>query len=53
MYYCSSYYFSLLRFHISNQLHLRNRKIFNKSWDRVLKNRRLLRVSEAKLLNQR
>ena len=34
--------FALFRLHISNQLHLRNRRIFNKSWNRVIKYRRLV-----------
>ena len=38
------YYYHLLRFHVSNQMHIRNRARFDKSWQDVLEKRRRLRV---------
>jgi len=38
------YYYHLLRFHISNQIHIRNRSRIDKSWQDVLEKRRRLRV---------
>ena len=38
------YYYHLLRFHISNQLHIRNRINLEKSVKSLLENRRKLRV---------
>lgn len=38
------YYYHLLRFHIYNQIHIRNRTKFDKSWTDVLESRRKLRV---------
>lgn len=42
------YYYALVRFHISNQIHLRNRRKLDKSWKRVLEARRRLRVVTPK-----
>ena len=38
------YYYHLLRFHISNQIHIRNRINLHKSAEDVLIKRRLLRA---------
>jgi hypothetical protein len=38
------YYYHLIRFHISNQLHIRNRINMEKTTKNVLENRRKLRV---------
>ena len=38
------YYYHLLRFHVSNQLHIRNRAKFDKSWKNLIETRRRLRV---------
>lgn len=38
------YYYHLLRFNISNQMHIRNRAKFDKSWQDVIEKRRMLRV---------
>ena len=38
------YYYHLLRFHVSNQMYIRNRARFDKSWQDVLEKRRRLRV---------
>ena len=44
------YYFTLVRFHISNQIHIRNRRNLDKSWKEVLERRRRLRVLESNYL---
>ena len=38
------YYYALVRFHISNQIHLMNRRNLDKSWKYVVETRRRLRV---------
>ena len=38
------YYYHLLRFHVSNQMYIRNRARFDKSWQDVLEKRRRLSV---------
>lgn len=38
------YYFLLLRCHIRNQLHLKNRKNLDTSWKRLTDDRRRLRI---------
>ena len=38
------YYYHLLRFHISSNLHIRNRNRFDKSWKDLIEKRRRLRV---------
>ena len=42
------YYYHLLRFHVSNQMHIRNRARFDKSWQDVLEKRRRLRLFQVK-----
>jgi len=42
------YYYSLLRYHIANQLHIRNRRNLDKSWNDVIEMRRILRVMNNK-----
>ena len=44
------YYYSLLRCHISNQMHIRNRNNLDKSWKDLLDRRRMLRVLENNYL---
>ena len=44
------YYYSLLRCHISTQMHIRNRNNLDKSWKDVLEKRRRLRVVEMSYL---
>lgn len=46
------YTIQLIRFHISNQIHLRNRRRLDISWKRLLDNRRRLRVMNAELLKK-
>jgi hypothetical protein len=38
------YYYSLLRYHIANQLHIRNRRNLDKRTDELLKAQRRLRI---------
>ena len=38
------YYYHLLRFHISSNIHIRNRIKFDKSWKNLIETRRRLRV---------
>lgn len=38
------YYYHLLRFYISSNLHIRNRNKFDKSWKDLIEKRRRLRV---------
>jgi len=42
------YYFLLLRCHLRNQIHLRNRKNLDVSWKRLSDDRRRLRVLNSK-----
>lgn len=42
------YYFLLLRCHLRNQIHLRNRKNLDTSWKRLSDDRRRLRVLNSK-----
>ena len=42
------YYFLLVRCHIRNQLHLRNRKKMDVSWKRLSDDRRRLRIITSK-----
>ena len=44
------YYYSLLRCHISTQMHIRNRNNLDKSWKYVLDTRRQLRVIQSNYL---
>ena len=39
------YYITLARFHVYNKIHLIHRNNSNKSWDRVMAERRKLRVA--------
>lgn len=39
------HYITLVKFHVYNKIHLIHRKNLNKSWDRVMAERRKLRVS--------
>ena len=41
------YYYHLLRFHISNQTHIRNRYRLDKSWKDLLEKRRKIRVMSS------
>lgn len=41
------YYYYLFRFNISSRIHDFNRKNLDKSWKRVLEDRRRLRVSDS------
>jgi hypothetical protein len=47
------YYYLLLRCHVSNYSHIRNRKNLDKSWKFLLENRRKLRVLQTKILNEK
>ncbi len=47
------YYFLLLRCHISNYSHIRNRNNLDKSWKRLGDDRRKLRFLQAQLLNKK
>ena len=38
------YYYALLRYHISNRIHMINRKNLDKSWKNVTERKRKLRV---------
>ncbi len=46
------YYYTLLRFHMSNQMHIRNRNNLDKSWKNLVDNRRRLRVLETSYLKR-
>jgi len=39
------YYLTLVRFHVYNKIHQIHRNNINKSWERVMEQRRKLRVS--------
>lgn len=47
------YYYALVRFHISNQIHIRNRRNLDKSWKHVLEARRRLRVVTPKKIDKK
>lgn len=47
------YYFVLLRCHISNYSHIRNRNNLDKSWKRFVDDRRRLRLLQTQLLNKK
>jgi hypothetical protein len=46
------YYYLLLRFNISNYSHIRNRSNLDKSWKKLLEDRRRLRVFQTQLYNR-
>ncbi len=46
------YYYTLLRCHISTQMHIRNRNNLDKSWKDLLDKRRRLRVVEMSYLRR-
>jgi len=46
------YYYQIIRVHLSNQSHIRNRKNLDISWRRLLEDRRRLRVLETERLKK-
>ncbi len=46
------YYYQIMRFHLSNQSHIRNRRKLDISWRRLLEDKRRLRVLETERLKK-